>query len=266
MLNISEDSLFFFVIMSSTLLLVLLGFFFAFIQLYRRKQLLFHTAQKQREQEYSEELMRTQLEIREQVMRQISEELHDNIGQSIIVAKMQLATLDKAYNPEQVKTADELLGRSLNDLRSISKVLNGQYILRAGFYEALKNEVRFINTAQKIDCTLTGDSPEYRLSANSEILLFRCIQEILGNAIKHAEASQVEIGISENNEALSIEISDNGKGLPIHWKAQKGLGIENLKKRIRLLNGTIDFQSKEGVGTKISINLPKIHEHHVSRD
>src|SRR5690554_5683084 len=142
MVEIREDSLVFFLLMSTTLLLLLLGFFFAFIQLYRRRQLMYKTAQKEREQEFSRELMRAQLEIREQVMRQISEELHDNIGQSLIVAKMQLGLMDREQFPEQIDAANELLSRSLQDLRSISKTLNGDYILREGVDAALKNEVK----------------------------------------------------------------------------------------------------------------------------
>src|SRR5690606_17829479 len=156
MVEVREDSLIFFLLMSTILLLLMLGFFFAFIQLYRRKQLLFKTAQKEREQEFSKELMRSQLEIREQVMHQISEELHDNIGQSLIVAKMQLSMIDREQFPEQIDAADELLSRSLQDLRTISKTLNGDYVIREGLYVALINEVKLINASQQLRCEIEG--------------------------------------------------------------------------------------------------------------
>lgn len=255
MLNISEDSLIFFVIMSSALLLVLLGFFFAFIQLYRRKQLLFQTEQKQRELEYNEELVRTQLEIREQVMRQISEELHDNIGQSLIVAKMQLNATESSGSLKQLKTTDELLSRSIQDLRNISKSLNGDYILREELINAIHREARFVNASGQITCKVNGTIPRQYLNTNTEIIVFRCVQEALGNAIKHAQANKISIDFEESNNQLTIKIRDNGIGLAKNWDSKRGLGIDNLKKRVAMINGTVDITSKQDRGTEISIKL-----------
>lgn len=255
MLSISADSLFFIVIMSSSLMLILLGFFFAFIQLYRRKQLLFQTKQKQREQEYTEELVRTQLEIREQVMRQISEELHDNIGQSLIVAKMQLNAMESSGSRKQLKTTDELLDRSIKDLRNISKSLNGDYILREGLINAIQREARFVSASGQISCEVNGSIPDQFINTNTETIVFRCVQEVLSNAIKHAQASKIAIDIEETNNQLAIKIADNGIGLPKNWGSKRGLGIDNLKKRVAMINGAVDITSKQDRGTEISIKL-----------
>lgn len=255
MISVSEESLFFFVVMSSALLLVILGFFFAFIQLYRRRQLLFQTKQKQREQEYAEELVRTQLEIREQVMRQISEELHDNIGQSLIVAKMQLSAMKSSGLTEQLQTTDELLGRSIQDLRNISKSLNGDYILREGLVKAIQREARFVNASGQITCEVTGTIPHQYLNSNTETIVFRCVQEVLSNAIKHAQASKISIDLEETNHQLILKIKDNGIGLPKNWSTKRGLGIDNLKKRVTMISGTVDITSKQDRGTEISIKL-----------
>ena len=282
MVEVREDSLIFFLLMSTILLLLMLGFFFAFIQLYRRKQLLFKTAQKEREQEFSKELMRSQLEIREQVMHQISEELHDNIGQSLIVAKMQLGMIDREQFPEQIDAADELLSRSLQDLRSISKTLNGDYILREGIDAALKNEGKLINASQQVRCETEGSFNGAGFSPNVEIIVFRCIQEILSNAIKHSKADKINIRLSDQKERIEIEISDNGNGLPENMDKNEGLGLanlieisdngkgmpedrnqtdglglNNLTRRVALIGGNLIVNSKNGSGTKISINLPR---------
>ncbi len=257
MLNISEDSLFFIVLMSSTLLLMLLGFFFAFIQLYRRRQLLFETAQKEREQEFSKELFRSQLEIREKVMHQISEELHDNIGQTLIVAKMQLGMIDRDQFPEQIDAANELLSRSLQDLRSISKILSGDYIIREGLNSALAHEVKLINSSRQLNCSIAGSLPGNCFIPNVEVIVFRCVQEILSNAIKHSRADKIKICITDHNKRILIEISDNGKGIPMDDKQNEGLGMNNLHRRVELIDGKLKIQSENDKGTRISLYIPK---------
>lgn len=256
MVEVREDSLFFFLLMSTILLLVMLGFFFAFIQLYRRRQLMYKAAKKEREQEFSKELVHSQLEIREKVMRQISEELHDNIGQSLIVAKMQLGMMDRHQFPEQIDAANELLSRSLQDIRSISKTLNGDYIIREGLYTALENEVKLINTSQQLSCKIEGYFPANCFSPNIEIIVFRCIQEVLSNAIKHSKSDKINIRITDQKETIQIDISDNGKGMPESSERTDGLGMSNLIKRVKLIDGELKVHSENGQGTKISINLP----------
>lgn len=256
MVEIQEDSLLFFLLMSTILLLVMLGFFFAFIQLYRRRQLMYKTAQKEREQEFAKALVHSQLEIRENVMRQISEELHDNIGQSLVVAKMQLSMMNRDQFPEQIDAANELLGRTLHDIRNMSKILNGDYVLRGGLSAAVKHELQLINSANKINCAIEGELSGNAFAPNEEIIVFRCIQEILGNAIKHANATEIFIRYSADSGSVTIEITDNGQGMPEQLVSQ-GLGIGNLSRRIELLDGKLNVSSHSGGGTKISIVLPK---------
>lgn len=255
MLNISEDSLYFIVLMISALFLVFLGFFFAFIELYRRRQLQFRSNQKQREQAYQEELMRTQLEIREQVMRQISEELHDNVGQSLLVAKMQLNSISNTESTDQFQTINELISRSIKTIRNISKSLNGDYILREGLMKAIHKEAANIASSGQVSCNITGEIPVHFLTPNSEVLVFRCIQETLSNAIKHSQASRINIDLNTKSHILTICVSDNGVGLPENWKAQRGLGMDNLIRRVNMIDGHVNISSKPGEGTKISINL-----------
>lgn len=255
---INDDSFLFITVMSTALLLVFVGFFIAFIQFYRRRQLEFQSKQKIREQAFHEELMKSQLEIREKVMRQISEELHDNVGQSLIVAKMQLTTLTPEESTEQMRSAHDIISRSLQDLRSISKTLNGNYVLREGLYEALENEIHVINSTKKIRCSIEGDKPDFHFSAEIEVILFRCIQEVLSNALKHAKANHIVLRFSDIPEALILNISDDGIGLPSDWKSRRGLGMDNLEKRIEMIGGNLKVVSEAHEGTQIIFNFPKI--------
>lgn len=256
MLNVTEESLFFIVVASSMLFLLFVSFFVAFVQLYRRKQMMADNQRKERERAFSEELIRSQLEIREGLMRQMSDELHDNIGQSLVVAKMQLNSIQKEAESQQAVAANELIGRALQDLRNMSKTLNGQYILREGIVEALKKEIAYIDSARQINCSLEGFLNMNSLPADHEIILFRCVQELLSNVIKHADASEIRIHLKETDKNLSVDVIDNGKGLPPNWEMSRGLGMDNLHKRVELMGGELKSKSSAAQGTHISIILP----------
>src|SRR5690606_8232836 len=152
-MNINEGDVLFFTIMGTVLFVFMVGFFFAFVFMYRRRQLEFENERLKMEQEFSEELLRTQLELSERVMRNISEEIHDNIGQTLTVAKLSLNSMSDANYKELANNAKELITRSLQDLRNLSKTLNGDYILREGLQNAIAREVDVINTSGEVNCS-----------------------------------------------------------------------------------------------------------------
>lgn len=238
-------------------MMLLLGFFFiAFFATYRKRQIEFKVQHENQKKLFSEELLRSQLEISEQVMRHISEEIHDNIGQSIIVAKMQLSLLKHPDFQPQLMAADDLLDRCLRDMRNLSKTLNGHYVSREGINETLKNEIQLINTSRRIKCELHGSFPENQFNSNTEIIIFRCVQEAISNAIKHAQAESIQISIAYPDGSLVIAIADDGTGLPENWKMQKGLGMDNLERRVALIGGELKIWSQKNEGTRISIIFP----------
>lgn len=257
MIELSGNDLIFFVLTSSALLLILAGFFFAFVQLYYRRQLKFKMERRQREQAFAQELIYVQLEIREELMQKLSREIHDNIGQSLVVAKLQLNSVIQEQSLERAGVVEELISRSISDLRNLSKTLNGEYILRTGIQDAIEKEMELINQLQSLHCIIDGEFPRHFLSPDSEIIVFRCIQEILSNSMKHSGANQIVVRIAPNNQQLALTITDNGSGMPSDWETRKGLGIENILKRVELLSGKVSISTPDDGGTKISIILPK---------
>lgn len=261
MIELNGSDFIFLIVTSTALLLILAGFFFAFVQLYQRKQTEYRTKRNQREQEFSNELIRVQLEIREELMQKLSHEIHDHIGQSLVVAKMQASSLINDPDSGRAEILEKQLTETIQNLRNLSKTLNGDYVLKDGINPAILKETELINSLPGVMCKLEGKIPSISLSRNAELILFRCIQELLGNALKHGSASQVRILISSSAEFISIEVSDNGQGLPPDWEGRKGLGIGSIKKRIALLNGETTLTSTPGQGTTFYIKLPKINTH-----
>ncbi len=255
-MNFADKDILFITVIAIMLLILMVVFFVLFVMQYRRRQLEFQSEKSSLEREYNEELLRTQLELSERVMQNISEEIHDNIGQSLTVAKMQMHDMNVDNFKDRSQAAKELITRSLKDLRNLSRTLNGEYILREGLSTSLAREVELINSGGSVRCTINGEVPFKCLDAHSEIILFRCAQEALSNALRHSGADQIDISIARAGPFLRVSVVDNGHGLPPENEIRKGLGMENMKKRIALLRGEVVLKSAPNMGTTVEIALP----------
>lgn len=259
-MNISPSDLIFYTLVGTLLFVLMVGFFFAFVIMYRRRQLEFENERIKMEREFSEELLRTQLELSEQVMRNISEEIHDNIGQTLIVAKLGLNAMIGSDQQEHAENVKDLITRSLKDLRSLSKTLNGEFIIREGLQNAIAREVEILNTTGQLVCEFKGNIPSSWFHPNSEIILFRCVQEALSNALKYANAEHIALTASITDNLLSLNIEDNGVGFDQNMALSKGLGMSNMEKRVGILGGKFEVSSYPNEGTKISIQIPKVED------
>ncbi len=235
---------------------MLVAFFISFFAVYQRRQLKFKADKLELEKHYTEEILKTRLETNEQLLRTVSEELHDNVGQSIIAATLMLGVVDSVNYKEQVATSSDLLRRALGDLRDISKSLNGDFILHEGLQSAVEREVEMVCRARKLHCSVSGDSLERIFSKNTEIMIFRCIQETISNAIKHADAKELKIAVQRNGTTAKISISDNGRGLPADWESRKSIGMSSLSRRVELAGGKLHISSMPNKGTAIELTIP----------
>lgn len=256
-MELSDSDMIFITLMGTLLFVLLLGFLFVAIYLYKRRQLEYEKERTLREQEFSEELLRSQLELTEKIMGNISEEIHDNIGQTLTVAKLNLNSVSDTDYREHTEAAKELITRSLSDLRNLSKTLNGDYILREGIHNALERELDLIRHSGEISCHLKGRIDSRLLSPNAEIVLYRCIQEAISNTLKHAGAENLELSVDQTQSDLIIEITDDGAGFEMDKSGDTGVGMQSMHKRIDLLGGRLKVVSEPGKGTRVKIYIPK---------
>lgn len=256
-MNLSDNDIVFYAIVGTFLFVLLVAFVFASVYMYKHRQMVYHNERMLREQKFSEEMLRTQLELTEQIMATISEEIHDNIGQTLTVAKLNLNSMTDSDYREHAESARELISRSLRDLRNLSKTLNGEYILREGIHKALEREVKFINQSGEIHCDFKGQFDVAGLSPNAEIILYRCVQEAISNTLKHAKAKNLKIEVNHTESQLEIEIKDDGDGFQVSQIKDNGVGMGSMKKRIQLLGGELKIESSSSVGTTIKITVPR---------
>ncbi|MFT5183418.1 MAG: two-component system NarL family sensor kinase [Flavobacteriales bacterium] len=219
-----------------------------FVVAYRRSQRAHITEKKLLKSEFQTELLETQLEISEQTMKQIAQEIHDNIGQRMTLA---------IQMNQQEKHSDELqpiLKEVLNDLRDLSQSLHGHKIHDMGLDLALERECALISKAMGIPCEYQPPVERIIISDHVEIILFRCAQEILNNAMKHANTKRIKVQLNASTDLLSLTIKDFGKGFDAS-QGNGGLGFTSLRNRVGMILGEIDIQSSIGKGTSISISL-----------
>ena len=184
-----------------TLTLMVFVFFLVLIIIeYRRRQVRHITEKLELKHEYQNQVMQTQIEVQEQAFKYFSEEMHDNIAQILAMAKMKLYRVADKTTDEMVKTGiaptNELLGKTLDDIRSLSHVLNGNLISKIPLAESLEKDLIYVRDSAGIDATLTVNGDRYELDSEKKLLLFRIIQEAVGNAIKHGNATKINITLA----------------------------------------------------------------------
>lgn len=215
---------------------------------YRKKQLEHLRENEKLHEQFKAARLQSQIEITEQALQSIAQELHDNVSQRLTIVGMHLNSLiDKGVIEGSSTVA--VLDQAQQDLRSLSRSLAGNYMLENGLEMAVEREALRIGQSGAVSCTFKSEGERHTLSQQQEVIMFRCFQEAVNNALKHSGASQIAIGMNQGIEAVHLEIRDNGSGLK---PAQsRGQGLNNMRQRMALLNGSAAFEPGPGGGTRV---------------
>lgn len=246
------------------LFILLSGFIVAFIFRYKQRQTEHEKEKQQLIMQQENEVVKAQLEISEELMKNISTEIHDNIGQSLSLAKLTLHHVDNENYTVQTQQTTEILTRAIADLRNLSKSLNGNFLLEIGLKDAIEREITLLNNAGKIQCMYSHAGEDYHLNDNQEVILFRCVQEAMNNCIKHAEASEIRITTEVRNGLFTLCVKDNGKGFDTAESKINGIGMSSMRERARLMGGALNIKSKQGDGTTLCIEIPLVQNNKIN--
>lgn len=207
---------------------------------------------------HENELLQTKLLIQEQTFLNISREIHDNIGQKLSFAKLQLNSIampENMHHADLISDTINIITHTLNDLRDLSKSLNADYILNNGLILALENQIFQLGKSGKYQIKLKVTGESQFLHPDKELILFRIVQESLNNIVKHADATEIAINIHYCKADLVLKISDNGIGFDMQQK-KDGQGLINIKRRTEYLKGDFNLESIPTQGTVITIKIP----------
>lgn len=241
------------------LLLAIFIILFVIIFLKRRQQ---HTKEMtELKHNYEQALLRSQLEIQEETLRNISQEIHDNIGQVLSLAKLQLNTLPvtpMAENAEAITTSRDLVSKAIADLRSLSKSLHPDRVNELGLEENIRHELQMLQRTRLYQTHLQINGSMYPIPVQTQTILFRMVQEAISNIIKHANANRVEIVMDYEPAQFCLVINDNGMGINngAAKAAQSGIGLKNMQNRSGIIGASFEIGTSGSGGTHIRICLP----------
>jgi len=248
-----ENGKFVLIISTILILIIVIALVILFTTFQKKKNTLVEERKKTKEK-FDREITETQIEIREQTLRNISWELHDNIGQLLTLAKIQIQN----QSPESIKEVTVTISKSLEEIRTLSKLINPDIVKNIRLKNAIQLEVDRFNRLDFIKSTLKITGEEVEIDSKAETVIFRILQEFLSNTIKHSRASNLDISLHYSREKLEINITDNGVGFDVKKPSKEtGIGLQNIKNRAKLIGATLDFSSEEQKGTqmKISYNI-----------
>ena len=192
----------------------------------------------------------------------LAKDLHDGLGGLLSGVKYSLINMkdNMIITKEHAIVFErslDMIDSSINELRRVAHNMMPEALIKFGLDEALKDYCAAITNSNILKVQYQSFGMDERIESNTEIIIYRIVQELLNNTIKHATATEVLVQIVRESERMSITVEDNGKGFDIQkLENSKGAGWANIKSRVDYLKGKLDLHSEKGKGTSVSIDCP----------
>jgi signal transduction histidine kinase len=198
------------------------------------------------------------IEATENERDRISKDLHDGIGQQLTALKLSLSSLSKKVGEQyqgDISSIVESFSKSTEDVRLLSHQMMPRMLMEFGLSEAIDDLLKNSFLHSEINYEFQHRGLDQRIDKNVEIAVYRVIQELISNTLKHAKASNFSVQLIRTNKKLAGFVMDDGKGFNSDQLAN-GHGLNNMKSRISLIGGTINIDSSPNQGVSVSISIP----------
>ena len=250
------------------LLVLLISFILGYKNISKKKKIV--------EQEKQIEIHRLENDIKEHELHEIDKildgqekerikianDLHDNLGSLLATVKLNFNNL-KQQNSTLEDTdnlfdkTDKLIEEAYQKVRTIAHAKNAGVTANQGLLPAIINIAKKVSIPGKLNVEVIPFGLEERIENTLEVAIFRMIQEIVTNTIKHAEATKISISLTQHDDVLNIIVEDNGKGFNPKTIAKKeGMGLTNIEKKVEQMGGVFSIDSAKKRGTSIIIDIP----------
>ncbi|WKN44582.1 sensor histidine kinase [Tunicatimonas pelagia] len=242
---------------------LLLFFIISIVYAYQRKSLQHKQKEHELQVEMKQKMLQALIEGQEKERGRLSRDIHDSLGAQLSTVKLYLAELRthplSSATEDIIQESMGLLTDSIRDLRAISQDLMPQPLQRLGLINTLRNYCHKLAVAHKIDIHFATNASTLYIPESTSLMIFRVIQEIINNAIKHGNSQTISVNLLDQVCELAINIEENGT--PYNWaearerSQQNGLGILNIETRVSIMNGTL-HQTNVDEKNIVSIKIP----------
>ena len=205
--------------------------------------------------DHQQKLIQSEVVTQERERDRIAKELHDGVGTNLTALKLMVSQLLKNYREPLAGNVEEQFQIVISEINTIIYDLRPPSLERYGLFTVLENHVEKLNESIPLKITLKTFGKEIRLY-DINIVIFRVIQELLENSIKHSFAKNVTIHISAFEDIVNLVYEDDGIGFT-YDPVQGGLGLDNIESRVRAVNGTLKFESGK-FGVSYTIDIPTL--------
>ena len=196
----------------------------------------------------------------EKERKYFAKELHDGLGPLLSSAKMTLSAIVKGsmqkQNIELLDKVENMVDNAIVATKEISNHLTPHVLERYGLKKALDTFVRNTIARKNIKISISTNIEKKRYNHDLEAIIYRICCELINNTLKYASADKITILLTDNSETMELKYDDNGKGFDIGKNENKGMGLTNIKSRVKSLNGSIELSSSPKRGFYASIKLP----------
>ncbi|WP_373399333.1 sensor histidine kinase [Algoriphagus halophilus] len=205
--------------------------------------------------------MRSMLEGQEKERSRIARDLHDGLGNLLSTLKVNIGSLQINFDDSNAKkiygSASQMIDEACTEVRKIAHEMMPQALKKLGLRKAIEDLVKKMDATHPFDAEFHVHGVEQTFDDNTNVMLYRIVQEALNNIVKYAKASEVSVQITYSDEWFDLTIEDDGVGFdPGSIDSEKGMGLKSIAFRTEFIGGTYDINSRPGVGTLVTINLP----------
>jgi signal transduction histidine kinase len=227
----------------------------AFVVFYQKKRINQQNEMQKRETQYQRELLNATIEEREKEQKRIALELHDDVGSTLTAIKMRLEK--KELTTKDINDVRDHLKDVVKQVRDISNDLLPPVLEELGLNGAIKNLCRRLS--EQTTVKFQHEIPQNRtieLRKEEELAIYRVVQELINNILKHAGATQINIRVSSSDQQYKIALEDNGKGFTPpqrHDLQSTSLGMKNIASRVQQINAEIKYELLKPQGTLVTL-------------
>lgn len=233
----------------------------SFMMFYQKRMLQEQLNRQQLEMDHQVRMMEAVLESQELERKRVAADLHDSIGGMLSAIRVGLTTVGRQLpDPKAIEPQKKMLDDTIGSVRAISRELMPSTLDRFGLVHALRELCDQVQKTSLLPISFEEVGELNDVSPGKQLMLYRIVQELMTNAVKHARATKILVTLRVTDQ-LELIVEDNGIGFdPEAFKtvsqSGRGLGLFNIENRVRLLGATMAHEQAEARGTRITLTMP----------